>query len=103
MIQICITTNGQKHFRSMLGGIVHKNIEENRRALPQLYELTSPAEKYETVLRTHSWQICTYITDGLAERNAIAAEKLYRESYTERNGPKSNMLSNLHHTLWEYG
>ncbi|GFU59413.1 hypothetical protein TNCV_2299661 [Trichonephila clavipes] len=48
----------------------------------------------------------TYLTDiplifGLADENAQAAERLYRERYPQRDG--CQMFINLHHNLREYG
>ncbi|GFX61492.1 hypothetical protein TNCV_1030811 [Trichonephila clavipes] len=54
-IQICIATYGQKRFRSTLDDVVHKSIGGNRDALPQSFELPSPALDFETVLRIPGW------------------------------------------------
>lgn len=40
---------------------------------------------------------------GLAEGNARAAARLYRERYPQRDAPDRRMFSNLHHNLCEYG
>ncbi|GFU12109.1 hypothetical protein TNCV_1781271 [Trichonephila clavipes] len=43
-IQICTATHSRKRLRSTLGGVVHNSIGGKRPALPQSYELSSPAE-----------------------------------------------------------
>ncbi|GFY35294.1 hypothetical protein TNCV_796501 [Trichonephila clavipes] len=48
IIQICTATHGQKHLRSVLGGIVQNSTGVSKPALPQSFEWSSPAEEYGT-------------------------------------------------------
>ncbi|GFU35628.1 hypothetical protein TNCV_2099261 [Trichonephila clavipes] len=47
-IQICTAIHGWKRLHSALVGVVHKSIGENRPALPQFFELSSPKDERET-------------------------------------------------------
>ncbi|GFT21557.1 hypothetical protein TNCV_2307771 [Trichonephila clavipes] len=63
--------HGQKCLHSVLGGSVHKSIGENIPALPQLFELISPAEDYVTFYELADM----HLIYGLEEGNAQAVER----------------------------
>ena len=85
----------------MLVGVVYNGRKEAD--LQSLNHLSCDRPQRSMDIFTNSELADMYLMYVLAEGNARAAARLYREKYPQRDVPDHRMFSNLHHNLSEYG